>query len=86
MEIGTNVLLELNHGPRERGFGPSKTEGVTEYGTKNIYAGVPVIIGSEGVEKIIELELSSEEKENFEKSVKTVRDLYDSAKKIDSSL
>ena len=57
-----------------------------EYGTKDIYAGVPVIIGSEGVEKIIELELSSEEKENFEKSVKTVRDLFDAAKKIDSSL
>ena len=33
-----------------------------EYDTKNIYAGVPVIIGSEGVEKIIELNLSEDEK------------------------
>ena len=39
-------------------------------GSKDIYAGVPVIIGSGGVEKIIELELSSEEKNNFEKSIK----------------
>ena len=36
-----------------------------EYGAKDIYAGVPVIIGSGGVEKIIELELSLEEKENL---------------------
>ena len=33
-----------------------------EYGAKNIYAGVPVIIGSAGVEKIIEIDLSPEEK------------------------
>ena len=57
-----------------------------EYNAKNIYAGVPVIIGSEGVEKVIELDLSAEEKENFEKSVKAVKDLYNAAKKIDSEL
>ncbi len=57
-----------------------------EYGAKDIYAGVPVIIGSGGVEKIIELELSSEEKENFKKSVSAVKDLYSAAKKIDPSL
>ena len=34
-----------------------------EYGAKEIYAGVPVIIGKNGVEKIIELELSSEERQ-----------------------
>ena len=57
-----------------------------QYGMKEIYAGVPVIIGSKGVEKIIELKLSSEEKENFEKSVEAVRDLFNAAKKIDQSL
>ena len=36
-----------------------------EYGVKDIYAGVPVIIGSNGVEKVIELKLSAEEKSNF---------------------
>jgi malate dehydrogenase len=57
-----------------------------EYDAKDIYAGVPVIIGSRGVEKIVQLSLSSIEKENFEKSIKAVRDLYEAAKKIDSSL
>ena len=57
-----------------------------EYGFKNIYAGVPVIIGSNGVEKIIELNLSNLEKENFRKSVQSVKDLYNAAKKIDPSL
>ena len=57
-----------------------------EYGAKDIYAGVPVIIGSEGVEKIIELDLTSEEKENFEKSIKAVKELFNAAKKIDPTL
>ena len=57
-----------------------------EYGVKDIYAGVPVIIGSNGVEKIIELNLSSEEKKNFDKSISAVRELFDAAKKIDNSL
>jgi malate dehydrogenase len=57
-----------------------------EYGIKNIYAGVPVVIGSSGVEKIVELNLSEEEKSNFEKSVNAVRELYDAAKKIDANL
>ncbi len=57
-----------------------------EYGTKDIYAGVPVIIGSGGVEKIVELDLNKEEKNNFEKSINAVRDLYKVAKKIDSFL
>jgi malate dehydrogenase len=57
-----------------------------EYNAKDIYAGVPVIIGSDGVEKVIELDLSVEEKENFKKSVMAVKNLFDSAKKIDPSL
>ena len=57
-----------------------------EYSTKEIYAGVPVIIGSGGVEKIVEIELSASEKENFEKSIEAVKDLFNAAKKIDKSL
>ncbi len=57
-----------------------------EYGTKNIYAGVPVIIGSQGVEKIIELDLSADEKNNFDNSIKAVKELFDAAKKIDPDL
>ena len=57
-----------------------------EYGFKDIYAGVPVIIGSRGVEKIIEINLSETEKKDFEKSIQSVRNLFEAAKKIDSSL
>ena len=57
-----------------------------EYGAQDIYAGVPVIIGAGGVEKIIEIKLSSEERSNFEKSIEAVKDLFNDAKKIDNSL
>ena len=57
-----------------------------EYGVKNLYAGVPVIIGASGVEKIIELKLSDEEKKSFHQSIKTVEDLFSAAKKIDTNL
>ena len=57
-----------------------------EYGAEKIFAGVPVIIGANGVEKIVELSLSAKEQESFNNSVKSVKDLFDSAKKIDKSL
>ena len=57
-----------------------------EYGAKDIYAGVPVIIGSGGVEKIVELELSTDEKDNFNKSIDAVRELFSAAQKIDQDL
>ncbi len=57
-----------------------------EYGVKNIYVGVPVIIGSKGVEKIIEINLSPDERKNFEKSIDAVKDLFDAAIKIDQDL
>ena len=57
-----------------------------EYGFTDIYAGVPVIIGSKGVEKIIEINLSESEKKEFNKSILSVKDLFEAAKKIDNSL
>ena len=57
-----------------------------QYGVKDLYAGVPVIIGSNGVEKIIELNLIEQEKKNFENSIKSVRDLFVAAQKIDKNL
>ena len=57
-----------------------------EYGTKNLYAGVPVIIGNQGVEKVIEINLNPEEKKNFEISVKAVKELFKAAVKIDPVL
>jgi len=46
-----------------------------EYGQKDIYVGVPVIIGAAGVEKIVEIALPAEQKAQFEKSVGAVREL-----------
>ena len=57
-----------------------------EYGVKNLYAGVPVIIGSNGVEKIKELSLNNEEKKQFRKSIDAVDNLWISACKIDPKL
>jgi len=57
-----------------------------EYGVKNLYAGVPVKIGKNGVEKVIEIDLSIEEKKQFDNSIQAVQKLLDAAKKIDSEL
>jgi len=57
-----------------------------EYGFKGLYVGVPVVIGSKGVEKIVEIELNKQEKENFNASIKSVQKLFLSAKKIDPNL
>ena len=57
-----------------------------EYGVKNLYAGVPVIIGGKGVEKIEELSLNDGEKKQFEKSISAVNNLWLSACKIDPEL
>jgi len=57
-----------------------------EYGIKDLYVGVPVIIGKDGIEKIVELNLSEVEKKNLNNSINAVQDLFDAAKKIDNSL
>ena len=57
-----------------------------EYGVNNLYAGVPVVIGKMGVEKIVEIDLSSKEKEQFDLSIKAVQVLYKAAKNIDKNL
>ena len=57
-----------------------------EYSVKDLYVGVPVIIGSNGVVKVIELKLNNDEKSNFEKSIQAVKDLFKDAQKIDPSL
>ncbi len=51
-----------------------------EYGEKGIYVGVPVVIGKNGVEKIVEIELTKEEKDNFTSSVNAVKELVKSIK------
>ena len=57
-----------------------------EYGINNVYAGVPVIIGNEGVEKIEEIDLNENEKTEFNNSVEAVIKLWNAASKIDPDL
>jgi malate dehydrogenase len=57
-----------------------------EYGINNVYAGVPVTIGKEGVERIDEIDLNENEKTEFNNSVEAVIKLWDAASKIDPDL
>lgn len=56
------------------------------YGLKDIYVGVPVIIGAGGVERTVEISLTDDEKVMLDKSVAAVRGLVDACKKIDPGL
>jgi malate dehydrogenase len=53
-----------------------------QYGVKGLYIGVPVIIGSKGVEKIIEVQMNADEKAMFDKSVAAVKTLCEAAKNV----
>ncbi len=53
-----------------------------EYGVKGLYVGVPVIIGANGVEKVVEIELNRAEQAMFDKSVAAVRGLIDVVRKL----
>ena len=57
-----------------------------EYNIKGLYVGVPVVIGKNGVEKVLEIELNEKEKNNFKISVQAVEELFESARKIDPDL
>ena len=56
------------------------------YGIKDLYVGVPVVIGEKGVERIVELELTSDERGALLKSADTVKGLIDACKKLDQRL
>jgi malate dehydrogenase len=53
-----------------------------EYGVKDLYVGVPVVIGEKGVERVVEVSLDKAEQEMFKKSVASVQGLVDACKKI----
>jgi len=57
-----------------------------EYGVNNIYAGAPVIIGKNGVEKIKEIDLDEKEKKEFLHSINAVKTLWAAASKVDPDL
>jgi malate dehydrogenase len=57
-----------------------------EYGVNNVYAGVPVIIGKSGVERIEKVDLDEKEKKEFMHSIDAVKALWEAASKIDPDL
>src|SRR3954462_9341041 len=56
------------------------------YGIKDLYVGLPVVIGEKGVEKIVELNLTAEEKAGLEKSAGAVRGLIEACRKLEPKL
>ncbi|MFP6746442.1 MAG: malate dehydrogenase [Alphaproteobacteria bacterium] len=57
-----------------------------QYGVKDMYVGVPVVIGAKGVERIVEISMNKTEKKGFDASVRSVKDLVAACKKLDPSL
>jgi malate dehydrogenase len=57
-----------------------------QYGVDDLYVGVPVVIGAGGVERIVEIKLNDEARENFQVSVDAVKELLGACRNIDSSL
>src|SRR5688500_11102418 len=57
-----------------------------QYGVDDLYVGVPVVIGAEGVERIVEIQLDDTAKANFQVSVDAVKELLVACKAIDGSL
>jgi len=56
------------------------------YGLKDVYVGMPVVIGEKGVERIVELKLTEAERAMFDKSVDSVRGLIEACKKLEPKL
>ena len=65
---------------------PCATQLKGEYGVRNLYVGVPAIIGAGGVEKVVEINLKASAKKNFDVSVGAVKELLAACKKIDPAL
>ena len=57
-----------------------------QYGIEDLYVGVPVVIGANGIQEVVELDLDEEEKKHFDISIDAVKELFDAAKNIDPTL
>lgn len=53
-----------------------------EYGQKEVFTGVPVVLGSSGAERVIELKLRAEERRDFERSAQNVRDSFEKIRSV----
>jgi malate dehydrogenase len=56
------------------------------YGVDGLYVGVPVVIGAGGVERVVEIVLTAEEKAQFDQSVAAVRGLVEAVRRIDPEI
>lgn len=74
------AMAEAYWGDRKR-LVPAAAYVQGEYGYRDLYLGVPIILGRGGVEKIVELELSPEEREMFAKSAASVQSVVDLVKR-----
>ncbi|WP_338244152.1 malate dehydrogenase [Aurantiacibacter hainanensis] len=57
-----------------------------EYGVDGLYVGVPAVIGADGIEGVVEIDLSDEEKNNLQVSIDAVKELLEACKGLDGSL
>jgi malate dehydrogenase len=57
-----------------------------EYGIKDLYVGVPAVIGAKGIERIVEIQLNGAERTMFDKSVDAVKSLVEACKTIAPNL
>jgi malate dehydrogenase len=57
-----------------------------QYGVKDTYVGVPIVVGENGVERVVEVSFTADEKKMFDNSVAAVHELMDACKKLDPSL
>jgi malate dehydrogenase len=57
-----------------------------QYGVNGLYVGVPCVLGAGGVEKIVEIQLDAQARDNFNVSVDAVKELLEACKQIDNSL
>jgi malate dehydrogenase len=57
-----------------------------EFGLKDMYVGVPTVIGAGGIERIVNIKLTKDEQDMFDKSVDAVKGLVKACKEIDPSL
>jgi malate dehydrogenase len=56
------------------------------YGIKDLYVGLPVVIGDKGIERIVELELTQAEKDSLNHSAEAVKGLIETCKKLEPKL
>ena len=57
-----------------------------QYGEDGLYVGVPVVIGAGGVERILEIEMTQDERQQFETSAQAVKDLCEACVQIAPAL